>query len=273
MRDGYRSNALKQVSWWKFTFLIYFLFIPFWCGVTHFQTITYHRDSGIGVFIAEVTWSQVHDSLDTTLQLVGALCTIFALKQKCENGTFPSSSDRKVLKWSDVFNIHDLAISCLSFSYGHLQAINRTHLHWKWENIHSKSRSVFRDHLWIVQENHGRRDRPMQVYQEDNIKQLINDIIQEYEDDIRTGNICWLKSESLHFSNLYCGAKYVLKDEDKWTWDTLCKWTPSSRPLEWGKNACPWRMLVREESFFLFPFSLTWHFFLTLSDRKYHRTK
>lgn len=77
-----------------------------------------------------------------------------------------------------------------NYGYGHLQAINRTHLHWKWENIHDKNRSVFQDHLWLVQENHGRRSRPVQDYQEDNIKQLINDIIQEYEDDIRTGSIC-----------------------------------------------------------------------------------
>ncbi|XP_067016547.1 acid phosphatase type 7-like isoform X1 [Acropora muricata] len=77
-----------------------------------------------------------------------------------------------------------------NYGYGHLQAINRTHLHWKWQNIHDKNRSVFQDHLWLVQENHGRRSRPVQDYQEDNIKQLINDIIQEYEDDIRTESIC-----------------------------------------------------------------------------------
>lgn len=94
------------------------------------------------------------------------------------------------MKWSDAFKFHDLAIACLSFSYGHLQAINRTHLYWKWESTHYKKRSVLQDHLWLVQENHGRRDRPVQVYQEENIKQLINDIIEEYENDIGTASIC-----------------------------------------------------------------------------------
>ena len=46
------------------------------------------------------------------------------------------------------------------YSYGHLQAINRTHLHWSWENTHENIRPVFQDYLWIVQENHGTRSAP-----------------------------------------------------------------------------------------------------------------
>ena len=43
-------------------------------------------------------------------------------------------------------------------SYGHLQAINRTHLYWTWENTHENVRPVMQDYLWIVQEHHGMRD-------------------------------------------------------------------------------------------------------------------
>lgn len=53
------------------------------------------------------------------------------------------------------------------YGYGHLQAVNRTHLHWQWENTHHNNGSVFQDHLWIVQENHGMRDEPSQVSRED----------------------------------------------------------------------------------------------------------
>ena len=45
-------------------------------------------------------------------------------------------------------------------SYGHLQAINRTHLYWSWENTHDNVRTVFQDYLWIIQEKHGMRMFP-----------------------------------------------------------------------------------------------------------------
>ena len=61
-----------------------------------------------------------------------------------------------------------LVFFCFLSSYGHLQAINRTHLSWEWENTHyNSSRSVFKDKLLIVQENHGMRDEPPQVSRED----------------------------------------------------------------------------------------------------------
>lgn len=45
----------------------------------------------------------------------------------------------------------------LLFSYGHLQAMNQTHLYWSWENTHENVRPVMQDYLWIVQEHHGPR--------------------------------------------------------------------------------------------------------------------
>ncbi|KAM7438504.1 hypothetical protein ABFA07_012029 [Porites harrisoni] len=46
------------------------------------------------------------------------------------------------------------------YGYGHLQAINRTHLYWSWENTHDNVRTVFQDYLWIIQEKHGMRMFP-----------------------------------------------------------------------------------------------------------------
>lgn len=51
------------------------------------------------------------------------------------------------------------------YGYGHLQAINRTHLYWTWENTHENVRSVMQDYLWIVQEHHGMRGLYQEKYE------------------------------------------------------------------------------------------------------------
>ncbi|XP_015766386.1 PREDICTED: acid phosphatase type 7-like isoform X2 [Acropora digitifera] len=73
-------------------------------------------------------------------------------KEKLSGGKAPSKTLANYIK---------------DYGYGHLQAVNRTHLHWQWENTHHSNGSVFQDHLWIVQENHGMRDEPSQVSRED----------------------------------------------------------------------------------------------------------
>ena len=40
--------------------------------------------------------------------------------------------------------------------------MNKTHLYWEWENTHENNSSVFQDYLWIVQENHGMRNEPVE---------------------------------------------------------------------------------------------------------------
>ncbi|XP_068693924.1 acid phosphatase type 7-like isoform X2 [Montipora foliosa] len=59
------------------------------------------------------------------------------------------------------------------YGYGHLQAMNKTHLYWEWENTHENNRSVFQDYLWIVQENHGMRNEPV----EEGVKESMPDDI------------------------------------------------------------------------------------------------
>ncbi|XP_020628911.1 acid phosphatase type 7-like isoform X2 [Orbicella faveolata] len=59
----------------------------------------------------------------------------------------------------------DLAKYIEDYGYGHLQAINRTHLYWTWENTHENVRSVMQDYLWIVQEHHGMRGLYQEKYE------------------------------------------------------------------------------------------------------------
>ncbi|KAL9987626.1 hypothetical protein ACROYT_G001967 [Oculina patagonica] len=69
----------------------------------------------------------------------------------------------------------DLAKYIEDYGYGHLQAINRTHLYWTWENTHENIRPVMQDYLWIVQEHHGMRDLDEEQYQ----------VPKELDDDLK----------------------------------------------------------------------------------------
>ena len=89
-------------------------------------------------------------------------------------GSWPLVPWRELVNgnWSRSLDLRKFCFFSFFFlSYGHLQAINETHLYWKWENTHYNSRSVFQDYLWIVQENHGMRNEPVQVSREDANKQ------------------------------------------------------------------------------------------------------
>lgn len=50
-----------------------------------------------------------------------------------------------------------LVTSVFDYGYGHLQAVNKTHLHWTWENTGVYLESGVQDFLWIVQGQHGMR--------------------------------------------------------------------------------------------------------------------
>ncbi|XP_058947647.2 acid phosphatase type 7 isoform X2 [Pocillopora verrucosa] len=66
----------------------------------------------------------------------------------------------------------DLAKYIEDYGYGHLQAINKTHMYWSWENTHENVRPAMQDYLWIVQEHHGPRPSFFNEEQHQVLKEL-----------------------------------------------------------------------------------------------------
>lgn len=134
-------------------------------GIRYLEQAKKHAGT-LGMFVTKL-WESGHDFVFPCLHPHPESKLWIRVMLKCRSLTTCSLEGVSKWKFKQMCRSTKVLFFCFLFSYGHLQAVNRTHLHWQWENTHHNNGSVFQDHLWIVQENHGMRDEPSQVSRED----------------------------------------------------------------------------------------------------------